>query len=54
MWTRFLLFGVHDKWDGVWLESNFLDFEAHRNFVVFCYVFALLLWKEFVEVFVDT
>jgi hypothetical protein len=31
-----------------------LNFEAHRSSAVFCYVFVLLLFKEFVEVFVAT
>jgi hypothetical protein len=50
----FQLFGVRDKWDGVWLESNVLNFEPHQNFVVFCYVYVFLLCKELVEIFVGT
>ncbi len=54
MWTRFQLFGIQNKWDGVWSKSSFLDFEAHRNSTMFYCVFMFLLCKEFVEVFVGT
>jgi hypothetical protein len=51
MWMGFQLFGVQNKWDHVWSNSKFLDFEAYPSSVVFWCVYVFLLCKEFVEVF---